>query len=86
VQDIARAMIDALQEVIYLIQSAEKIEHVRLLCETRSLEPMRGRHLYTPLNFLEFASEEEFRLFDETPLKISIKLVDSQRDRLQHCL
>ena len=47
--------IDALQEPFYLLQSAEKMKRLRLLCETQSPEPMRRRRLYAPPNFLEFA-------------------------------
>ena len=47
--------IGALQEPFYLLQSAEKMKRLRLLCETQSPEPMRRRHLYAPPNFLEFA-------------------------------
>ncbi|MBL8079949.1 MAG: hypothetical protein JNM55_18420 [Anaerolineales bacterium] len=47
--------IDALQEPFYLLQSAEKMKRLRLLCETQSPEPMRKRLLYAPPNFLEFA-------------------------------
>lgn len=47
--------IDALQEPFYLLQSAEKMKRLRLLCETQSPEPMRKHHLYAPSNFLEFA-------------------------------
>lgn len=47
--------IDALQEPFYLLQSAEKMKRLRLLCETHSPEPMRKRRLYAPPNFLEFA-------------------------------
>lgn len=47
--------IEALQEPFYLLQSAEMMKRLRLLCETQSPEPMRKRHLYAPPNFLEFA-------------------------------
>jgi hypothetical protein len=47
--------IEALQEPFYLLQSAEKMKRLRLLCETQSPEPMRKRRLYAPPNFLEFA-------------------------------
>jgi len=47
--------IGALKEPFYLLQSAEKMKRLRLLCETQSPEPMRKRHLYAPPNFLEFA-------------------------------
>jgi hypothetical protein len=47
--------IGPLQEPFYLLQSAEKMKRLRLLCETQSPEPMRKRHLYAPPNFLEFA-------------------------------
>ncbi len=47
--------IEALQEPFYLLQSAEKMKRLRLLCETQSPEPMRKRLLYAPPNFLEFA-------------------------------
>jgi hypothetical protein len=47
--------VGALQEPFYLLQSAEKMKRLRLLCETQSPEPMRKRHLYAPPNFLEFA-------------------------------
>jgi hypothetical protein len=47
--------VEALQEPFYLLQSAEKMKRLRLLCETQSPEPMRKRHLYAPPNFLEFA-------------------------------
>lgn len=47
--------IGALEEPFYLLQSAEKMKRLRLLCETQSPEPMRRRHLYAPPNFLAFA-------------------------------
>ncbi|MDP1624601.1 MAG: hypothetical protein Q8L64_02410 [bacterium] len=47
--------IGALKEPFYLLQSAEKMKRLRLLCETQSPEPMRRRQLYAPPNFLEFA-------------------------------
>ncbi|MCJ7434851.1 MAG: hypothetical protein MUO77_15320 [Anaerolineales bacterium] len=47
--------IGALQEPFFLLQSAEKMKRLRLLCETESPEPMRKRHLYAPPHFLDFA-------------------------------
>ena len=47
--------IGALKEPFFLLQSAEKMKRLRVLCETKSPEPMRKRHLYAPPNFLEFA-------------------------------
>ena len=47
--------IGALKEPFFLLQSAEKMKRLRVLCETQSPEPMRKRHLYAPPNFLEFA-------------------------------
>lgn len=47
--------IGALKEPFFLLQSAEKMKRLRVLCETQSPEPMRKRRLYAPPNFLEFA-------------------------------
>lgn len=47
--------IGALKEPFFLLQSAENMKRLRVLCETQSPEPMRKRHLYAPPNFLEFA-------------------------------
>jgi hypothetical protein len=47
--------IGALQELFFLVKSAESMKRLRLLCETQSPEPMRKHHLYAPPNFLEFA-------------------------------
>jgi len=44
-----------LKEPFFLLQSAEKMKRLRVLCETQSPEPMRKRHLYAPPHFLEFA-------------------------------
>jgi hypothetical protein len=44
-----------LQDPFFLLQSAEKMKRLRVLCETQSPEPMRKRHLYAPPHFLEFA-------------------------------
>jgi hypothetical protein len=47
--------IGALKEPFFLLQSAENMKRLRVLCETQAPEPMRKRHLYAPPNFLEFA-------------------------------
>lgn len=47
--------IGALNEPFFLLQSAENMKRLRVLCETQAPEPMRKRHLYAPPNFLEFA-------------------------------
>ena len=44
-----------LKEPFFLLQSAEKMKRLRVLCETQSPEPMRKRQLYAPPHFLEFA-------------------------------
>lgn len=44
-----------LSEPLFLLESAEKMKHLRALCETQSPEPLRKRRLYAPPNFLEFA-------------------------------
>ena len=44
-----------LKNPFYLLQSAEKMKRLRVLCETQSPESMRKRHLYAPPHFLEFA-------------------------------
>lgn len=46
--------IGALHEPFFLLRSAETMKRLRVLCETRSPEPMRKRQLYAPPNFLEF--------------------------------
>jgi hypothetical protein len=44
-----------LKEPFFLLQSAEKMKRLRVLCETQSPEPMRKRQLFAPPHFLEFA-------------------------------
>jgi len=44
-----------LKDPFFLLQSAEKMKRLRVLCETQSPEPMRKRQLYAPPHFLEFA-------------------------------
>ena len=44
-----------LKDPFYLLQSAEKMKRLRVLCETQSPEPLRKRQLYAPPHFLEFA-------------------------------
>jgi hypothetical protein len=47
--------IGALKEPFFLLESATRMKHLRILCETQSPEPMRKRLLYAPPHFLEFA-------------------------------
>ena len=47
--------VGALNEPFFLLRSAETMKRLRVLCETRSPEPMRKRRLYAPPHFLEFA-------------------------------
>ena len=47
--------IGALKEPFFLLESAARMKHLRVLCETQSPEPMRKRLLYAPPHFLEFA-------------------------------
>lgn len=47
--------IGPLKEPFFLLQSAESMKRLRMLCETQSPEPMRKRLLYAPPNFLEYA-------------------------------
>ncbi|MGC1377344.1 MAG: hypothetical protein WA821_14025 [Anaerolineales bacterium] len=44
-----------LEAPFFLLQSAEKMKRLRVLCETQSPEPMRKRQLYAPPHFLAFA-------------------------------
>ena len=47
--------IGALEVPFFLLQSAENMKRLRVLCETQSPEPLRKRQLYAPPHFLEFA-------------------------------
>ena len=47
--------IGSLKEPFFLLESAERMRHLRMLCETQSPEPLRKRGLFAPPNFLEFA-------------------------------
>ena len=42
-------------EPFFLLEAAEVMPRLRELCESKSPEPLRKRHLYAPPNFLEFA-------------------------------
>jgi hypothetical protein len=47
--------IGPLAEPFFLVEAAERMKHLRTLCETQSPEPMLKRRLYAPPNFLVFA-------------------------------
>ena len=47
--------IGALPEPFFLVEAAESMKRLRILCETQSPEPMRKRRLYAPPHFLQFA-------------------------------
>ena len=44
-----------LAEPVFLVEAAERMKHLRKLCETQAPEPLRKRRLYAPPNFLVFA-------------------------------
>jgi hypothetical protein len=44
-----------LPEPFFLVEAAEHMTRLRVLCETQAPEPMRKRRLYAPPNFLAFA-------------------------------
>lgn len=46
--------VGALEEPFFMLQYAEKMKRLRVLCETQSPEPLRKRNLYAPPHFLEF--------------------------------
>ncbi|MBI3915352.1 MAG: hypothetical protein HY327_14340 [Chloroflexi bacterium] len=47
--------VGALDAPFFLIESATRMQRLRVLCETQSPEPLRKRKLYAPPNFLQFA-------------------------------
>lgn len=47
--------IGPLPEPIYLVEAAEHLKRLRLLCETQAPEALHKRGFYAPPNFLEFA-------------------------------
>jgi len=47
--------IGPLPEPFFLLEAAERMTRLRVLCETQAPEPMRKRRLYAPPNFLAFA-------------------------------
>jgi len=46
--------IGPLPEPFFLVEAAESMTRLRVLCETQAPEPMRRRRLYAPPNFLTF--------------------------------
>lgn len=46
--------IGAIPEPFFLLEAAEHMQRLRLLCETTSSEPLRKRGLYAPPDFLDF--------------------------------
>lgn len=47
--------IGAMAEPFFLVESADGMRRLRVLCETQSPEPLRKRKLFAPPHFLEFA-------------------------------
>jgi predicted secreted protein len=47
--------IGPLPEPVFLLEAAETLKRLRVLCETQAPEPLRKRGLYAPPTFLEFA-------------------------------
>jgi len=47
--------IGAVNEPIFLLQSARTMKYLRELCKAQSPEPLRKRGFYAPPNYLEFA-------------------------------
>ena len=47
------AEVDSLENPKFLLKSAERMKHLRHLCQTESPLPLRKRNLYAPPNYLD---------------------------------